>query len=148
MTAEQSLTQFIKAFGASLDVRLWLKLVKEETEELRAAHANESREAVLKECADVAYVACGCVLVGEPLDDLINDELKAELEAAAGEAHRVFTEVTNEQGFTAQVLGEAFDRVHASNMSKLGDDGKPIKREDGKVLKGPNYKAPDLSDLV
>ena len=44
-------------------------------------------------------------------------------------------------------LDEALDRVHRSNMSKLGEDGKPIYREDGKVLKGPNYKAPDLSDL-
>ena len=45
-------------------------------------------------------------------------------------------------------LDEALDRVHKSNMSKLGEDGKPIYREDGKVLKGPNYKPPTLSDLV
>ena len=45
-------------------------------------------------------------------------------------------------------LDEAFKRVHESNMSKLGPDGKPFYREDGKVLKGPNYKKPDLSDLV
>ena len=45
-------------------------------------------------------------------------------------------------------LEQALRRVHKSNMSKLGDDGKPIKREDGKVLKGPNYQPPDLSDLV
>ena len=45
-------------------------------------------------------------------------------------------------------LDEAVKRVHTSNMSKLGDDGKPIKREDGKVQKGPNYKKPDLTDLV
>lgn len=45
-------------------------------------------------------------------------------------------------------LDEAFKRVHESNMSKLGPDGKPVYREDGKVLKGPNYKKPDLSDLV
>ena len=44
-------------------------------------------------------------------------------------------------------LDEALDRVHKSNMSKLDDDGNPIYREDGKVLKGPNYKPPDLSDL-
>ena len=44
-------------------------------------------------------------------------------------------------------LDEALDRVHQSNMSKLGKDGKPIYRDDGKVLKGPNYKPPDLSDL-
>lgn len=39
-------------------------------------------------------------------------------------------------------------RVHESNMSKLGADGKPIYRADGKVLKGPNYKEPDMTDLV
>ena len=45
-------------------------------------------------------------------------------------------------------LDEALNLVHLSNMSKLDEDGKPIYREDGKVLKGPNYKPPDLSDLV
>lgn len=45
-------------------------------------------------------------------------------------------------------IGEALRRVHSSNMSKLDEDGNPIIREDGKVLKGPNFKAPDLTDLV
>tara|TARA_R100001594_G_scaffold119760_1_gene155258 strand:- start:18 stop:398 length:381 start_codon:yes stop_codon:yes gene_type:complete len=45
-------------------------------------------------------------------------------------------------------LDEALDRVHESNMSKLGEDGKPVYRKDGKVLKGPNYKPPDLTDLT
>jgi len=45
-------------------------------------------------------------------------------------------------------LDEALDRVHASNMSKLGEDGRPIYRDDGKVLKGPNYKPPTLTDLI
>ena len=45
-------------------------------------------------------------------------------------------------------LDEALNRVHESNMSKLGEDGKPIYREDGKVLKGPNYKPPNLTDLI
>ena len=45
-------------------------------------------------------------------------------------------------------LDEALNRVHLSNLSNLGEDGKPIYREDGKVLKGPNYKPPDLSDLI
>ena len=42
----------------------------------------------------------------------------------------------------------AFARVHASNMSKLDSNGKPIHRKDGKVMKSENYKPPDLSDLV
>jgi len=41
-----------------------------------------------------------------------------------------------------------FAEVHRSNMSKLGPDGKPIYREDGKILKGPSYKPVDLSHLV
>jgi len=45
-------------------------------------------------------------------------------------------------------LEKALDRVHTSNMSKLGLDGKPIRRADGKVLKGPNYQPPNLKDLV
>lgn len=45
-------------------------------------------------------------------------------------------------------LDEAMIRVHKSNMSKLGEDGKPIYRADGKVLKGPNYKTPTLTDLI
>ena len=45
-------------------------------------------------------------------------------------------------------LDEALRRVHASNMSKLDEDGKPTYREDGKVLKSKNYKPPTLQDLV
>jgi predicted HAD superfamily Cof-like phosphohydrolase len=42
----------------------------------------------------------------------------------------------------------AFDEVHRSNMSKLGADGKPIRRpEDGKVMKGPHYTPPDLKSV-
>lgn len=41
-------------------------------------------------------------------------------------------------------LEQVFAEVHRSNMSKLGEDGKPIYREDGKVLKGPNYFEPKL----
>ena len=44
-------------------------------------------------------------------------------------------------------LDEALHRVHQSNLSKLGEDGEPIYREDGKVLKGPNYAPPSLEDL-
>lgn len=45
-------------------------------------------------------------------------------------------------------LDASFRLVHQSNMSKLGPDGKPVKRADGKVLKGPQYRPPDLSHIV
>ena len=45
-------------------------------------------------------------------------------------------------------LDKCFDEVQKSNMSKLGEDGKPIYNEDGKVMKGPNYFKPDLSKFI
>ena len=45
-------------------------------------------------------------------------------------------------------LDECYHEVHRSNMSKLGEDGKPIYREDGKVMKGPNYFHPNLKDIL
>lgn len=44
-------------------------------------------------------------------------------------------------------LDEAVKRVHESNMSKLGADGKPIVREDGKILKGPDYREPNMEGV-
>jgi predicted HAD superfamily Cof-like phosphohydrolase len=45
-------------------------------------------------------------------------------------------------------LDECFAEVQRSNMSKLGDDGKPIVREDGKILKGPDFSPPDLKSII
>jgi predicted HAD superfamily Cof-like phosphohydrolase len=45
-------------------------------------------------------------------------------------------------------LDKCFDEVQNSNMSKLGENGKPIYNESGKVMKGPNYFKPDLSKFV
>jgi len=43
---------------------------------------------------------------------------------------------------------EVFEEIQGSNMSKLGADGKPIYREDGKVLKGPNYYRPNIPAIL
>jgi len=45
-------------------------------------------------------------------------------------------------------IAEVFDEIQRSNMSKLGEDGKPIYREDGKVLKGPNYFKPNIQEVL
>lgn len=45
-------------------------------------------------------------------------------------------------------IEEVFEEIQRSNMSKLGNDGKPIFREDGKVLKGPNYFRPDIKKIL
>lgn len=46
------------------------------------------------------------------------------------------------------VIEDVFDEIQRSNMSKLGEDGQPIYREDGKVMKGPNYFKPNIAALL
>ncbi len=45
-------------------------------------------------------------------------------------------------------LDAVLDEVHASNMTKLGADGFPVRRPDGKVLKGPDYRPPDIAGVL
>jgi len=46
------------------------------------------------------------------------------------------------------IIEKVFDEIHSSNMSKVGEDGKAIMREDGKILKGPNYFRPNLKQFI
>lgn len=46
------------------------------------------------------------------------------------------------------IIEEVFDEIQQSNMSKLGADGKPIYRDDGKVMKGPEYRKPNLKQFL
>ena len=46
------------------------------------------------------------------------------------------------------IIEDVFSEIQDSNMSKLGLDGKPIYRDDGKVMKGPNYRRPDLKKFL
>jgi predicted HAD superfamily Cof-like phosphohydrolase len=57
--------------------------------------------------------------------------------------------VTYGSGDTMDIpMDEVYREVHRSNMSKLGADGKPVRREDGKVLKGPNYSPADIESVL
>ena len=87
---------------------------------------------------------------------LIEEEYKEFLE---GHENRDIVEVADALADLAYVvigtavsygipLDVVFDEVHRSNMSKLGEDGKPIYREDGKVLKGPNYFKPNIKSII
>jgi predicted HAD superfamily Cof-like phosphohydrolase len=129
--------EFIDVFDASRDPQLWLKLIDEEIKEAQEAMAH-----VLKEMADVKYVYDGLIsLVGDSWDAQIL--MGADRCAAIHRLEQLF-----HLGSYKAAVRKAHKRVHESNMSKLGDDGKPIRREDGKIMKGSNYKEPDLMDLV
>ena len=87
---------------------------------------------------------------------LINEELEEFKEAIKNndlnEAIDALTDilyVTYGAGHAFGVnLDKCFDEVQKSNMSKLGDDGKPIYNKDGKVMKGPKYFKPNLSKFI
>ena len=88
--------------------------------------------------------------------DLIDEELNEFKEAISNndlkEAIDALTDilyVTYGAGHAFGVnLDECFEEVQRSNMSKLGEDGKPIYNQAGKVMKGPNYFAPDLNKFL
>lgn len=131
MTALDKVRQFHDVMGQELDVEFRTSLLELRERLLREEYievinevsvalmelerdgfvSNGTREALIKELADLKYVL---------------------------------------NGFAATFgidLDVAFNRVHESNMSKLGDDGKPIRRLDGKVMKGPNYQPPSMHGL-
>lgn len=138
-TQHEMLREFISTFEASEDPELWVKLIEEETSEVEEAAAH-----LQKELADFFYT---CVGLGAVVPDW--SKLREDLRRRAAEAcGRVGVVEDVIKCPPAGMVYEVFRRVHASNMSKLGDDGKPIRREDGKIMKGPNYKAPDLMDIV
>lgn len=129
-----ALNEFITTFDAEPD---WLKLMDEESTELLEAIEN-----VLKEASDLVYVTLGAIASGQIKDDSPDNILNENTDTALKWIESLCSIIPSE------TRDEAFRRVHASNMSKLGPDGKPLRREDGKVLKGPNYMPPVLKDLV
>ncbi len=90
--------------------------------------------------------------------DLMDEENKEYLEAAKngdmvevadalGDMLYILCGTILEHGMQHKIE-EVFDEIQRSNMSKLGADGKPIYREDGKVMKGPNYFKPNIAEIL
>ncbi len=75
------------------------------------------------------------------------DENLVEVADALGDMLYILCGTIIEHGLQHKI-SEVFDEIQRSNMSKLGLDGKPVYREDGKVLKGPNYSRPDLQRIL
>lgn len=84
--------------------------------------------------------------VNELLTAMVNKDL---VEVADGIADCLYILFGTAIEFgVADKMEAVFHEVHQSNMSKLGEDGKPIYREDGKIMKGPNYRKPNINSII
>ena len=87
-------------------------------------------------------------LIQEELNEL-SDAIKTQDLKEVADALTDILYVTYGAGCAFGInLDNCFKEVQRANMSKLGEDGKPIYNENGKVMKGPNYVAPDLKQFV
>jgi len=77
----------------------------------------------------------------------VQDEDLIEIGDALGDMLYILCGTIIAHGFQNKIES-IFDEIQRSNMSKLGADGKPIYRKDGKVMKGPNYFKPDLKKIL
>ncbi len=82
----------------------------------------------------------------EYLEAAQNNDL-VEVADALGDMLYILCGTIIEHGMQDKIE-EVFNEIQRSNMSKLGADGKPIYREDGKVLKGPNYFKPNIAEIL
>jgi predicted HAD superfamily Cof-like phosphohydrolase len=89
-------------------------------------------------------------LMAEENDEYIqacNNNSLVEIADALGDQLYILCGTILKHGMQ-HIITDVFDEIQASNMSKLGPDGKPILREDGKILKGPGYFKPNLSKFI
>ena len=82
----------------------------------------------------------------EYLEAANNNDL-VEVADALGDMLYILCGTIIEHGMQHKIEA-VFNEIQRSNMSKLGEDGKPIYREDGKVLKGPNYFKPNIQEIL
>lgn len=112
MTNFDTVVRWIKAFEADHKPDLWLKLIREEYQELEDAITDGDEIAIADAIADLEWVMHG-----------YSYSLRHDADAI-------------------------FQEVKRSNFSKMGEDGHPIKRGDGKIMKGPNYSPPALESFI
>jgi predicted HAD superfamily Cof-like phosphohydrolase len=79
--------------------------------------------------------------------EAVNDNNLVEIADALGDMLYILCGTIVEHGLQHKIE-EVFDEIQRSNMSKLGENGKPIYREDGKVLKGPSYFKPNFEEIL
>ena len=121
----KAVQEFHKAFGLGVNESPIAKL-SEKKLQLRFDLMQEENEEYLEAAKE---------------DDLV------EVADALGDMLYILCGTIIEHGMQHKIE-EVFNEIQRSNMSKLGADGKPIYREDGKVMKGPNYFKPNIAEIL
>lgn len=145
--------EFIKVMNANKDFVWWAdSLIKEETKELKEVYEAETQdmEHIFKELGDLIYVIAGFYnVLPTSAPFIVDDETNQRLQTIMDEAAIVVSEVCQKLQIPLPIVVLAFELVHESNMSKVNPEtGKPDRREDGKILKGPNYQPPSMARAV
>lgn len=150
----QSLTDKLRAvaqsagFNSQIILTPALRSSREMVHEFNATYGISEAEVPCIENAALNVLTTG--MLKEELQELI-DALNAgdatEVLDALADLQYVLDGAVIRFGF-ARVIDAAVAEVHRSNMSKLGEDGKPIFRADGKIMKGPKFSEPNLKPLV
>jgi len=122
ITNFRKVESFMKTFGQTVRDKPFMPDLR--TQKLRYELIEEELEELR-----MAMATCDIVDVADALTDLLY------VVYGAGHAYGLDLDI-------------CFNHIHDSNMSKLGPEGKPIYREDGKVLKGPGYWEPRLTEVV
>ena len=121
----QAVSEFHKAFGLSIENKPTAN-ISSDISNLRYNLMKEENEEYLE-----ATKKNDLVEIGDALGDMLY----------------ILCGTIIAHGFQDKIE-EIYDEIQRSNMSKLGSDGKPIYREDGKVLKGPSYFKPDIKSVL
>jgi len=142
----QKVGEFMKAYEQDVHTtarfpmekirQLRFDLIEEELDELDVAMKKQEE---LEETNDNGELSSESEFINDSQENLIEiaDALTDLLYVIYGAGHAYGID-----------LDACFDEVQRSNMSKLDENGKAIKREDGKILKGPNYSPPNLHGIV
>tara|TARA_R110000772_G_scaffold66361_2_gene147920 strand:- start:14256 stop:14810 length:555 start_codon:yes stop_codon:yes gene_type:complete len=157
---------FVKSFP------LRMELIREEAEELSEAVSDKDEVAIVDALTDLLYVLYGGYIsfgvrpetildTSDTLDNYDVERLEGHVDSLVVDMYTSynFDYILDRMAEMAQViyiagkdlgydLDGAFKEVHRSNLSKLDDNGKPVKRLDGKILKGPNFTPPNLAPFV
>ncbi len=149
--------EFIRSMEANRDFMWWAEeLIVEETGELlEAFNENQGLERVLSEMGDVIYVTAGFYnTMPAAAEQILSEAQKERLEAILTKAYNAVQKVASAMDIPVPAAVAAFKEIHKANMSKLDDDGNPIRSDGtdgnpvGKILKGPNWKPADMSAIV